>query len=48
MIILAEIHVKEFLWKCVKMTSIYGQNHSVANSERYWTLLTKEKLSCVI
>ena len=43
MIILVEINVKGFLWKCAKKTSIYGQNHKVANSERYWTLLTKEK-----
>ena len=48
MIILVEINVKGFLWKCAKETSIYGQNHKVANSERYWTLLTKEKLSGVI
>ena len=48
MIILVEIHVKGFLWKCAKKTSIYGQNQKVANSERYWTLLTKEKLSGVI
>ena len=34
MIILVEINVKGFLWKCVKKTSIYGQNHKVANSER--------------
>ena len=47
MIILVEIHVKGFLWKCAKKT-IYGQNQKVANSERYWTLLTKEKLSGVI
>ena len=47
MIILVEIHVKGFLWKCAKKTSIYGQNQKVANSERYWTLLTKEKLSGV-
>ena len=45
MIILVEIHVKGFLWK---KTSIYGQNQKVANSERYLTLLTKEKLSGVI
>ena len=48
MIILVEIHVKRFLWKCAKKTSVYGQNQKVANSERYWTLLTKEKLSGVI
>ena len=48
MIILVEIHVKGFLWKCSKKTSIYGQNHKVASSARYWTLLTKEKLSGVI
>ena len=48
MIILVEINVKGFLWKCAEKTSIYGQNHKVANSERYWTLLTKEKLSGVI
>ena len=35
MIILVEINVKGFLWKCAKKTSIYGQNHKVANSERY-------------
>ena len=48
MIILIEINVKEFLCKCAKKTSIYGQNHKVANSEIYWTLLTNEKLSGVI
>ena len=48
MIILVEISVKGFLWKCAKKTSIYGQNHTVANSERKWTLLTNEKLSGVI
>ena len=48
MIILVEIHVKLFLWKCAKKISIYGQNHKVAHSERYWTLLSKEKLSGVI
>ena len=30
-IILVEINVKGFLWKCAKKTSIYGQNHKVAN-----------------
>ena len=30
MILLVEIHVKGFLWKCAKNTSIYGQNHKVA------------------
>ena len=35
MIILVEINVQGFLWKCAKKTSIYGQNHKVANSERY-------------
>ena len=48
MIILVEIHVQGFLWKCTKKTSIYGQNHKVLNSEIYWTLLTKEKLSGLI
>ena len=48
MIILVEIKVKGFLWKCTKKTSIYGQNHKVANRGRYWTLLTKENLSGVI
>ena len=48
MIILVKINVKGFLWKCAKKTSIYGHNHKVANSERYWTLLTKEKLAGVI
>ena len=48
MIILFEINVKGFVWKCAKKTSIYGQNHKVASSGRYWTLLTKEKLSGVI
>ena len=43
---LVEINVKGFL--CSKKTSICGQNHKVANSEGYWTLLTKEKLSGVI
>ena len=33
MIILFEINVKGFLWKCAKKTSIYDQNHKVANSE---------------
>ena len=28
MIILVEIHVKGFLWKCAKNTSIYGQKLS--------------------
>ena len=37
-----------FLWKHAKKTSLYGRNNKVANSERYWTLLTKEKLSGVI
>ena len=48
MIILVEINVKGFLWKCAAKTSIFGQNHKVANSETYWTLLTKQKLSFVI
>ena len=48
MIILVEINVKGFLGKWAKKNFIYGQNHKVANSERYWTLLTKEKLSGVI
>ena len=48
LIILVEINVQGFLWKCAKKTSIYGQNHKVANSVRYWTFLTKEKLSSVI
>ena len=34
MIILVEINVTGFLWKCAKKTSIYGQNHKVANSVR--------------
>ena len=48
MIISDEINVKGFLWKCAKKTSIYGQNQKVANSERYWILLTKEKFVGVI
>ena len=48
MIILVEINVQGFPWKCAKKTSIYGQNRKMANSERYWTFLTKEKLSGVI
>ena len=51
MIILVEIRVKGFLWKCAKKASIYGQNHraeELPNSERYWTLLMKEKLSGII
>ena len=28
-----EINLKWFLWKYAKTTSIYGQNHKVANSE---------------
>ena len=48
MIILVEIDVQGFLCKCAKKTSMYGENHKVANSGRYWTLLTKEKLSGVI
>ena len=48
MIILVEINVKGFLWKYAKKTSIYCQYHKVAISERYWTLLTKQKLSGVI
>ena len=48
MIILVEINLKGFLWKCAKKTSIYGQNHKVAKNERYCTLLTKEKLTGVI
>ena len=42
------MNAKRFLQKCAKMTSVYGQNHKVATSERYWALLTKEKLSGVI
>ena len=34
MVILIEINVKGFRWKCAKKTSIYGQNHKVANSEK--------------
>ena len=48
MIILVEINVKGFLCKCAKKTYIYGQIHKVANSERYWTLLTKENLPGLI
>ena len=48
MIILVDINVKGFLWKSAKKSSIYGQKHKVANSERYCTLLTKEKLAGVI
>ena len=48
MINLVEINVKGFLWKCAEKSSIYGQNHEEANSARYWTLLTKEKLAGVI
>ena len=48
MTILVEINVKGFLWKCAKKTFIYGQNHKVASIERYWTHLTKQKLSGVI
>ena len=33
-IILVEVNVKGFLWKSAKKTSIYGQNHKVANSKR--------------
>ena len=47
-IVLVEINVKGFLLQCAENTSIYGQNHKVANSERYWTPLTKQKLSGVI
>ena len=47
-IILVEGNVKGILWKCAKKTSIYGQDHKVANSERYWTCLTKEKDNKVI
>ena len=42
---------KVFIWKCVTKASINGQHHraeQLPNSERYWTLLTKETLSCVI
>ena len=48
MIILVEKNVQGFLWICAKRTSIYSQNYKVTNSERYWTLLTKENLSGVI
>ena len=34
MIILVEINVNGFLWKCATKTSIYGQNHKVINSEK--------------
>ena len=43
MIILVEPNVKGFFGNVLKRLSIYGQNHKVANSERYWTLLTIEK-----
>ena len=45
MTILVEIKVKEILWTCVKMASIYGHYHRVEQlpiNERYCTLLTKE------
>ena len=51
MIILVEIKVKGSLWKCIKKAPIHGQNHRVEQlpiSEKYWTCLTKEKLSGVI
>ena len=48
MIILVEINLKWFIWKCAKNTSKNGQNHKVAKSERYCTLLTTEKLAGVI
>ena len=46
MIILVEINVKGFLWKCVKKASICGQNHRAEQlpiGERYWTLLINLK-----
>ena len=50
-IILVEINDEQFLWKCVKKGSIYGQNHRTEQPpirERYWTLLTNANLSGVI
>ena len=41
-------NVKGFFGNVLKRLPIYGQNHKVAKSERYWTLLTIEKLSAVI
>ena len=38
LIILLELNMKGFLWKCVKKASIYGQNHRAEQptiSERY-------------
>ena len=44
MIISVEKHAQGFLWKCAKKTFIYRQNLKVADSERYWTLLTQGKI----
>ena len=38
-IILVEINVKVFLWKCAKRLLYMVK---ITSSERYWTLLTKE------
>ena len=46
MIILVEINLKGFLWKCVKKACIYGHNHRVEQltiSERYWETFNKSK-----
>ena len=50
-IILVEINVEGVSLEMCEKVSVYGQNHKaeqLPNSERYWTLLTKEYLSCVI
>ena len=50
-IILFEINEESVSLEMCKKASIYGQNHrakQLANSERYWTLLSKAKLSGVI
>ena len=46
MIILVEINVRGFLWKCAEKISMYGQNHKVANWERCWTLNKRKTLRC--
>ena len=50
-IILVEINVEGVSLEMCEKVSAYGQNHKaeqLPNNERYWTLLTKEYLSCVI
>ena len=51
MVILVQIKVKGFLWKCVKEASTYSQYHRMKQlpiNKIYWAVLTIEKLSYVI